>query len=129
LIRAEYQDFEHIQNIGPVVAQSLADYFSDEKHKELLRQFHRVGVTVHPMAKLAANKLEGLSFVITGTLETLSRQQAEQLVRDNGGSPSSSVSKETNYVVVGNDPGSKYEKAKKLGIKILNEQEFLQLVK
>ena len=129
LMRAERHNFEHIQNIGPVVAQSLADYFSDKNHKELLRQFHRVGVTVHPMAKLTANKLEGLSFVITGTLETLGRQQAEQLVRDNGGSPSSSVSKETDYVVVGKDPGSKYEKAKKLGIKILNEQEFLDLVK
>ncbi|MEK7583441.1 MAG: BRCT domain-containing protein, partial [Patescibacteria group bacterium] len=75
-----------------------------------------------------SNKHQNLTFVFTGALETISRESAEALVRSHGGDASSSVSKTTSYVVIGHEPGSKAEKAKKLGIKILTEQEFLKMI-
>ena len=75
-----------------------------------------------------SSKLKNKTFVFTGTLESISRESAEQLVRSHGGDTSSFVSKTTSYVVVGSEPGSKAEKAKKLGVKIIEEKEFLKLV-
>lgn len=128
LTLAREEDFKKIPNIGPVVTKSLSEYFNDQKHQDFLEQLKRQGVIIIPMERSFSEHLAGLTFVITGTLETLSRQQAEGLVRERGGSPSSHVSKETDYVVVGENPGSKVEKAKKLGIKILNEKEFLAII-
>jgi DNA ligase (NAD+) len=78
---------------------------------------------------MKAKKLTGLSFVVTGSLEKMSRDEAKQAIRDHGGDVSESVSKKTSYVVVGENPGSKLEKAEELGIKILNENEFLKIIK
>ncbi|MDP3763604.1 MAG: BRCT domain-containing protein, partial [bacterium] len=76
-----------------------------------------------------SNKLQGQTFVFTGSLESMTREQAEELVREHGGDASSSVSKETTYLVAGEGGGSKYDKAKKLGVKILDEKGFLKLIK
>ncbi len=123
------EELNALHDIGPVVAQSIYDWFHASYNQKLLEKFKEVGVTVLKQETAQkSSKLAGKSFVFTGSLEHISREQAEQLVREHGGETSSAVTKHTSYVVVGEEPGSKFEKAKKLGITILNEQEFSDLV-
>lgn len=126
---ATREELEQIPHIGPIVAQSVSEYFQQKKNKEFLEALMRNGVKVLSYAKKQKLPLEGKIFVVTGTLSTLSREEAEQAIRDQGGSPSSSVSSKTEYVVVGKNPGSKEKLAKKLNVKIIDEQEFLELMK
>lgn len=122
------EDWESIKDIGPVVAKSLYDFFSDKSNLEFLTKLDKVGIKIESEKHLEkAGKFEGLTFVLTGSLETISRDGAKEKIRNFGGDISESVSKKTSYVIVGKEPGSKYEKAKKLGIKILSEKEFLGL--
>ena len=89
----------------------------------------KAGITlIIQKSKIKNQKLNGLTFVLTGELETLTRDEAKDKIRELGGDVSESVSKKTSYVVIGKTPGSKYEKAKKLGVKILNEKEFLKIL-
>lgn len=112
------------------MAQSIFDFFHNPRKIELLEKLNEVGlVLVAPASKPRATKLTGTTFVLTGELTSLTRDEAKERIRAWGGEPSESVSKKINYVVVGENPGSKYEKAKKLGVTILNEQEFLALLK
>jgi DNA ligase (NAD+) len=130
IIDASKEDLEAVGDIGPRVAESIADYFSDSKNKKLVEELQKNGVhiqTQKPKAK--SQKLKGKTFVLTGTLESLTRDEAKEGIRSAGGDVSGSVSKKTDYVVVGKEPGSKYEKAKKLGVKILDEKDFLILLK
>jgi DNA ligase (NAD+) len=130
LAEASEEDLLKIKDIGGVVAKSIYDWFRDDYNRRLLKKFKQVGVQVLKQEKAEkSSKLKGLTFVFTGSLDTLSREQAEELVRENGGETSSSVSKKTDYVVVGSEPGSKYEKAKKLGVKMISEKEFLNLLR
>jgi DNA ligase (NAD+) len=130
LSEAELEELNGIRDIGEVVARSINDWFKTDYNKKLLEKFEKVGVRIlKNESTQRSEKLKGLTFVFTGSLDTIAREKAEDLVRENGGDASSSVSKETNYVVAGHEPGSKYDKAKKLGVKILTEQEFLQMVK
>jgi len=128
VVQATKEDFESIYGVGPVVAQSLADWFADKGNQkligDLLKQVQIVGEKNINVAKLS-----GMSFVFTGTMPTLDRDAAKKMVRDNGGDVSSSVSKNTSYVVAGGDAGSKLDKARELGIKVINEEEFLEMVK
>ena len=97
---------------------------------KLLEKLKRVGVRIESQkSKDKSQKLGGLIFVLTGSLESMSREESKERIRELGGDISESVSKKTDFVVVGREPGSKYEKAKKLGVKIINEKEFLELVK
>lgn len=116
-----------VQDIGDVVADSIIDFFASSRAKDLLEDYQDVGVVIRKPEK-ASQKLGGKSFVITGTLETHSREEAQDLVRQNGGNVAGSVSKKTDFVVVGENPGSKAEKAKKLGVKTLSEKEFLSML-
>jgi DNA ligase (NAD+) len=121
---------QEVQDIGPKVAQSIYDWFREKRSRDLLERFEKAGVEVTALPRKAVNSaFEGKSFVITGSLETMSREQAKERIRALGGDASESVSKKTDYVVVGAEPGSKYDKAKKLGVKIVNEKEFLALIK
>lgn len=130
LTTATLEELNIIRDIGNVVAKSIYEWFQTSYHQKLLEKFKKAGLKVlEAKTTQKSNKLKNLTFVFTGSLETISREQAEQMVREHGGNASSSVGKETTYVVVGDSPGSKAEKAKKLGVKILNEQEFLTLVK
>ena len=130
LQRATIEELSGIKDIGDVVAQSIFNWFKTEYNNKLLEKFKKSGLV--PLAQESSqksDKLKDLSFVFTGTLEGISREHAEEMVRENGGDISSSVSKEIDYVVAGEEPGSKYDRAKKLGVKILSEQEFLKMFK
>ncbi len=127
---AKSEDLQKINGVGDIVGKSVHDWFSESANKKLvdklLRQVHIAEVKKEAGAK--ARKLAGLSFVVTGTLSNMSRDEAKGKIREHGGDISESVSSKTSYVVVGENPGSKSEKAKELGVKTLNEKEFLKMV-
>jgi DNA ligase (NAD+) len=123
------EDWQEISDIGPIVAQSIYDYFNDKHNLDFIEKLFKNGVEIKLLVSISDKKLAGKSFVFTGGLDTITRDEAKEKVRDLGGNISESVSKETDYVVVGTDPGSKYDNAKKLGVKILNENQFLELIK
>lgn len=127
LINASINEFENIAGVGPVVARSLADFFAQVENKKLIDKFLKVGIKI-VTTKETGGKLAGKTFVFTGTLNKLSREQAKEYVRKLGGKIGETISTNTGYVVVGDNPGSKYDQAKKLGLKILNEDNFCQLI-
>jgi len=126
---AELEELNSIRDIGEVVARSIFDWFRADYNKKLLEKFKKNGVqALKQESTQKSEKLKGQSFVFTGSLETMSREQAEEIVREHGGDTSSTVSKETGFVVASEAPGSKYDRAKKLGVKIISEKEFLKLI-
>ncbi len=118
-----------IAGIGPKVAKSVEEFFSLKENHHLIERLKKAGVRIKAAKAKGPQPLKGKTFVFTGGLDKMTRPEAEELVRNLGGHSSSSVSKQTDYVVVGTEPGSKYEKAKKLGVKTISEAEFLKLVK
>lgn len=131
LMAASQEELETIPDIGPVVAQSIHDWFSEPRNQQVLERLRQAGLRLEAKRKVAAKeaKLAGLQFVLTGRLETLTRDEATRLIESLGGRVSSSVSKKTNYVVVGQEAGSKLDRARELGIRTLTEKEFLDLVR
>ena len=125
-LKANIEDYMEIEGIGPKTAKSLYMFFHEPKNIELIEKLKKAGVRM--TEEESEGKLKGLVFVFTGALKSMTRHEAEELVKSEGGSVASSVSKKVNYVVVGEKPGSKLEKAKRLGVKIINEEEFLKLV-
>lgn len=124
------EDFLFIDGIGGVVAQSLTQWIAEEDNRALLHKFENAGViAVQQEGSHAEQTLTGTIFVLTGTLPTLAREEAKTMIKDRGGKVSSSVSKNTTYLLAGDDPGSKFDKAKELGVSVIDEQEFLQLLK
>jgi len=126
---AKLEEFDVIANIGPIVAKSVYEWFQDKGNIKFLDKLLKVGVKIKNPPKKEKGKLAGQTFVFTGTLDLIERESAKEKVRALGGQVSESVSAKTSFVVVGSEPGSKAEKAKKLGVKILNEKEFLDMVK
>jgi len=126
-------DFQEIRDVGPKVAESIYGWFHDDKNIEFLKKLEKAGVSISPTSNIqhptSNPKLSGKVFVLTGSLENISRDEAKEKIRALGGGVSESVSKKTDYVIAGSDPGSKLKKAKKLGVKILTEQEFINLLK
>ncbi|MES2014203.1 MAG: NAD-dependent DNA ligase LigA [Patescibacteria group bacterium] len=122
------EEFQSVEGVGDIVAHSLYDWFRNKEHAEHLLQLLKC-VTVLTGEEKKGGPLRGQTFVLTGTLDSLSRGGAAALIRAAGGDVSGSVSKKTSYVVAGTDPGSKYDTAQKLGITILSEKEFLLLLK
>lgn len=130
LASAKLEELENIRDIGPKVARSIFEWFSEEKNKKFLKKLKEVGVKIENYKiSTSGYKLEGKSFVFTGELASISRDEAKDKVRALGGDASGFVSKKTDYVVAGENPGSKLDKAKKLGVKILTESEFLKMIK
>ncbi|MFA5059911.1 MAG: NAD-dependent DNA ligase LigA [Candidatus Omnitrophota bacterium] len=129
IINAKAEDLENIHEIGEVMSYSLRDFFSKPATKKLVERLRQVGVSMlEPKNVLADNRLEGKKFVFTGEMSEFSRSEAGELVKNLGGEIVSSVSKNTDFVVAGKSPGSKFDTAVKLGVKILNEQEFKEMI-
>jgi DNA ligase (NAD+) len=129
LRKASLEELQKVMDIGPVVAKSIYDFFKEKRNLKFIEKLKKVGVKIVEEKKPKKQTLKGLTFVFTGGLETMSREEAKKKVRELGGEVTESVSKRVNYVVVGREPGSKLEKAKKLGIKTINEKEFLSMLK
>ncbi|HYC79777.1 MAG TPA: NAD-dependent DNA ligase LigA [Candidatus Binatia bacterium] len=127
LMNASLEEISNIPNIGEVVAKSVYEWFNHKSNKQLVERLLEAGVQVENV-KVKKTPLSGKSVVVTGTLDTMSREEAKEAVREAGGDWVSSVSKNTDYVVVGANPGSKYDKAQTLGVKILEEKDFLKLL-
>jgi DNA ligase (NAD+) len=130
LEKASLEDLNGMRDFGKVVSKSVYDWFRSDYGQKLLKKFENAGVEIvkEKLVEKSA-KLKGLSFIFTGSLETMSRERAQELVRENGGDVVGAVSKQTDYVVAGTEPGSKYEKAQKLGVKIISEKEFVNMLK
>jgi DNA ligase (NAD+) len=130
LMNASEEELLQVEEVGPTVAQSIISFFQDERNREMIRKLREAGVQIiEEVSPQKAGALAGKTFVFTGTLKTLTRGQAEALVKAAGGRVSSSVSRKTDYVVAGEEPGSKLQKARELGVTVLSEEEFLKLVK
>lgn len=126
--KAKVEEVSFIYGIGEVVAESLVDWFKDKNHQVILEELLPHLIIKNPDLGEGVDILKGQTFVLTGTLETMTRDEAKEFIRKSGGSVSSSVSKNTSYVVVGSDSGSKAKEATRLGIAILSETEFMKLV-
>ena len=131
LKQAALEEIDHIPNIGIAVAKSVYDYFADKNNLAFIDRLLINGVKVKylPQGIKKSGPLLGKKIVVTGTLDSMSRDEAKAAVRGAGGDWVSSVSKNTDLVIAGDQPGSKLDKAEKLNIKILDEKAFLQLLK
>jgi len=124
------EDLRKIEGVGDKVAQSIYNWFHESGNVVLLKRLENSGIQFSSnKLQVTNNKLDGKSFVLTGSLVSLTRDEAKDKIRKLGGNISSSVSKNTDYVVAGDEPGSKYDKAVKLDLQILNEKQFLELIK
>lgn len=129
LMNATVEQIDDIEGIGPILAQSVVDWFADPHHRKVLDKMRVAGVNMQADQKAAAgDSLNGLAFVLTGTLPTLSREQAEALIQSHGGKVTGSVSKKTSYVLMGDSPGSKADKARQLGVPIISEDDLKRLI-
>ncbi|MFP4616903.1 MAG: NAD-dependent DNA ligase LigA [Candidatus Paceibacterota bacterium] len=126
--KAPKEDLEEIEGVGPIVASALKEWFDDEKNQRTLKELLKQIKLVEDNSPATDQSLEGKTFVLTGTLSEMSRERAKELIRAKGGSISSSLSQRTDFLVLGDKPGSKAEKAEKLGVKTLNEEDLLELV-
>lgn len=128
LREATLEELVKIDDIGQTIAQSILDYFKLDSSKRTIEKLKSSGVKTEFSEKSTSTALLGTTFVITGTLPNMKRNEAEALIKENGGTVSSSVSKKTTYLLCGSDAGSKLEKAKTLGVKVISEKEFLELI-
>ncbi len=128
LIAANAEQLEGIRDIGPIVARSVVDYFKDSQTIDIIGKLRTAGVNFKQTATHSSHELEGLTFVLTGTMETMARDDAGEKIRARGGKVSSSVSKNTSYLVAGERAGSKLEKAETLGVTVLTEEQFIALL-
>jgi DNA ligase (NAD+) len=126
---ASFDKLEAIDEIGPIVAESIIHFWQDEANKEIVEACFEMGITFKEPPEMLPQSMAGKTFVFTGSLEIYTRKAAQDLVESHGARASSSVSKNTDYVVAGVGAGSKLAKAKKLGISILTEKEFENLLK
>ena len=126
--RQDLAEIDSIENIGPAVSKSLRDFFNDKHNLDFIEKLQDNGVVIEKALKKKAGKFTGFNFVLTGTLSTMSREIAKEKILALGGKVVGSVSKNTSYVVAGEEAGSKLKNAEKLGVKILTEEEFLKLL-
>jgi DNA ligase (NAD+) len=130
LMAADSESLQRVSDVGPVVAESIAQFFAEPHNRKVVRQLIEAGVTVENLPAAGRSRsLEGKSFVLTGTLPSLTRDQAKERIEQQGGRVGGSVSKKTDYVVAGAEPGSKYDKALALGIPIIDEAQLLELLR
>ncbi len=128
LIAADIETLEGIDQIGPTIAQSVCEYFNDRDNIAMIEEMENLGVNPKSPVEKKTTAMTGKTIVVTGTLENFTRTQIAQAVKDSGAKTSSSVSKKTDYVLVGANPGSKAEKAAKLGVEIIDEEKFIEMI-
>jgi DNA ligase (NAD+) len=128
LMKAGEEELLEVEEVGPRIAQSIAEFFGEPKNRELIERLRKAGLTFTGKKKERGTKLAGKTFVLTGTLAHHTRDEAKKLVEDAGGRVSGSVSKKTDYVVAGSDAGSKLDKARELGVKVIDEDEMEKLL-
>lgn len=129
IAKQSVEKLQAIREIGPVMAESIHAFFKNKDNLKVLEKMKKAGVKMAEKVAKAKGIFSGKTVVLTGSLSSMTRNDAEEFVRKQGGQASSSVSKETDLVVVGTEPGSKYDKAKKLGVKIIDEKEFKKMIK
>ena len=129
LFAATYDDFIAIADIGDITARELLDFFSQESTKNMILTLKSLGVDTNAKSEERIDKFAGLTFVLTGTLPTMTRDEASAIIKKMGGKVSGSVSKKTSYVVAGEEAGSKLAKAKEIGVSVIDEAELLEMCK
>ncbi|HQT27253.1 MAG TPA: helix-hairpin-helix domain-containing protein, partial [Burkholderiales bacterium] len=125
---ADFEDLIAVRDVGPVVAQSIIDFFGERHNIEVIDALLSRGIKWPESGKAERAGLSGRTFVLTGTLSSFTREEAKERIESLGGKVVGSVSAKTDFVVTGENPGSKYEKALTLGVKVLGEAEFIELV-
>jgi DNA ligase (NAD+) len=128
LEKASEEELQEVTEVGPRIAKSILEFFEEPKNRELVKQLSNLGLTMAGKKKERGTKLAGKTFVLTGTLAKRSRDEAKKLIEDAGGKVTGSVSKKTDYVVAGEDAGSKLDKAKELGVSVIGEEEMEKLL-
>ncbi|ABS60049.1 NAD-dependent DNA ligase LigA [Fervidobacterium nodosum] len=128
LSKADIKELSEIEGIGEDIAKNIVEYFNSPKTKEILEKLRKAGVNLESAETTTSNILDGLTFCVTGTLENFSREEIKRFIESLGGHFTDNLTKKTDYLLVGTNPGSKLEKAKKFGVKVLNEQEFLEML-
>ena len=130
LIEASVEDLVSKDDVGEVIAKSIHEFFNEQQTKDLIQRLKNAGVNTESLEQgTIDNRFEGMTFVLTGTLEKYSREQASDIIENFGGKTSASVSKKTNFVLAGEEAGSKLVKAEKLGVRVISEQEFEDMIK
>lgn len=130
LQNATFEQLSEIKDIGEVMANSIREFFLQDQTKDLIEKLKNAGVNMELLEEnMADNRFEGKTFVLTGSLEKFTRKEAEEIIEKFGGKTSSSVSKKTDYVLAGEEAGSKLTKAQSLGINIISEQDFKEMIK
>jgi DNA ligase (NAD+) len=128
IMDATPEELEAVNEVGPKVAEAIAEFFAAKRNRELVERLRKAGLTFTAEKKVTSSQLEGLTFVLTGTLPTLTREEAKEQIEAAGGKVSGSVSKKTSYVVAGDEAGSKLDKAQSLGVKVLDEAGLLKML-
>ena len=130
LAEADVENLSQVEDIGPIVANSIREFFGQEQTKDLISRLKQAGVNTQRLKEDDEDeRFTGKTFVLTGSLENFSREEASNIIEKFGGKTSSSVSKKTSYVLAGEDAGSKLTKAQNLGVTIITEQEFADMIK
>jgi DNA ligase (NAD+) len=128
IMNATAEELEEVNEVGPRIAASIVEFFADEHNRKLISDLRKAGLTFTGLKKEKGTKLAGKTFVVTGTLERHTRDEAKKMIEDAGGRVSGSVSKKTDFVVAGSDAGSKLDKARELGVTVIDEKELEELV-
>src|SRR5262249_51414834 len=129
IAKADAETLQRAEEVGPKVAESIHEFFHEPRNCELVERLRAAGLKFdHPKKEKKAGPFDGLTFVLTGTLASMTREQAAEQIGSNGGKVSGSVSKKTSYVVAGEEAGSKLDKARTLGVPVLTEEEFLRML-
>jgi len=130
VLKLKKEDLDQLYGIGEAVGNSFEEYFSNKKNLEMIEKLRHLGVKIKPFhSPVRVKKLGGKSFVVTGSLESMPRDDAQKKIVQFGGKVHSSITSKTDYLIVGEEPGSKLDKAKRLGTKIISEKEFLKMIK
>ena len=128
VFKANEADLQNIHGISDSVVNSLSEWYLEEANKRLIDNLSKIGFKINTLVETSSGELQGKTFVLTGTLSQYTRQQATKFIEDLGGIVTSSVSKNTNYLVYGEKAGSKLDKAKKLNVETLTESDFSKLI-